>query len=166
MPSGRTHRIATVAVMPLAGVAAGYGAGLLGQQVGLQDGFRAGMACSLGVLATLAINPDLDLLESSFKSKVRKKYLLLPWWILWMPYSLALPHRHPYSHAPVISTLIRVVYLAFFIASVLAVLVTLDLVSPESIFNSSGIPRWFLLWLVAGMIVSDTLHWFMDSITS
>jgi uncharacterized metal-binding protein len=152
--------------MPIAGLAAGYGAGLLGQQVGLEDGFRASIACSLGVLATLAVNPDLDLLESSFKSKVRKKFLLLPWWILWIPYSTAIPHRSPLSHAPLLGTFLRVVYLVFAFSLVLAVLVIANLVTPETIFESSSFPRWFFLWFIAGMTVSDTVHWLLDVVSS
>jgi uncharacterized metal-binding protein len=151
--------------MPLAGLAAGWGAGLLGQQAGLEDGFRAGIACALGVTATLAVNPDLDLLESSFKSKVRKKSLFLPWWLLWMPYSVAIPHRHAYSHAPILGTFIRVMYLLFFISLTLAILVTANLISPETIFQSE-LPRWFILWFVTGMAVSDTVHWFLDVVSS
>lgn len=165
MPSGRVHRITTVAAMPLVGVAAGYGAGLLGQQTGLHDGFRAGIACSLGVLATLAVNPDLDLLESSFKSKVRNKSLFLPWWLLWMPYSMAIPHRHTYSHAPLLGTFIRVMYLLFFVALTMAILVTANLITPETIFDSDP-PRWFILWFLAGMAVSDAIHWFLDVASS
>jgi hypothetical protein len=63
MPSGHAHRVATVLVMPVAASAAAYTAGVLGEQAGLQDSLRAGLACALGVTATLAINPDLDLLQ-------------------------------------------------------------------------------------------------------
>lgn len=166
MPSGSTHRVATVLAAPIVAIAFGYSAAMLGEQTGYQDGFRAGIAATTGVLVTLAVNPDLDLLESSFKSKARKKYLLLPWWVLWMPYSLSIPHRSPYSHAPIIGTLIRVVYLLIIVAMILALLVIAGFISPETIGAAGDAPRWFYLWLIAGMIASDTLHWFLDTVSS
>jgi uncharacterized metal-binding protein len=150
--------------MPVAASAAAYVAGVLGEQAGLQDSLRAGLACALGVTATLAINPDLDLLQSSFSSKLRNKPLFIPWWLLWYLYSAAIPHRHPYSHFPILGTLIRIAYLLFFITIALAVLVTAELITPEQIFNNFY--PWFARWFILGMVISDTLHWFMDTTRS
>lgn len=164
MPSGNHHRIATLAIMPAAAIVAGYVASALGEQSGLQDGLRAGLACSLGVLATLAVNPDLDLLQSSFRSKLRKKPLFIPWWLLWYLYSAAIPHRHPYSHFPVLGTFIRVMYLLFPICVVFALLATAELIDPREVF--SYYQPYFFRWFVLGMIVSDTIHWLMDTAQS
>jgi uncharacterized metal-binding protein len=153
-------------IAPVVGLAAGYGAATLGEGVGLQDGFRACIACMLGMAATLAVNPDLDLLESSFKSKARKKFLLLPWWILWMPYSVSFRHRSPYSHAPILGTLIRILYLLVIISLALSLLVIAGFISPEEIKTVDNFPRWFFLWFIAGMVASDTFHWFLDTVAS
>jgi len=162
MPSGRVHRVSTLAIAPLAGTVAGYAASLLGQQTGTPDGARAGVACILGVLFTLAVNPDLGLLESSFKSKLRNKRRLFLWWLLWYPYSTSLPHRHYLSHAPIIGTLGRLLYLLFFASFVFAVLFTAEIIPPENVFYMTDFPRWFMAWFIGGMAISDTFHWLLD----
>ena len=161
MPSGQVHRKATLALAPIAGLTAAYVAGMFGQQTGLPDGLRAGLACVLGVLMTLAVSPDLDLLESSFNSKMRHKKKFLPWWILWYPYSISIPHRHPLSHFPLLGTFIRLIYLLSVVCLGVAILLFFDVISVDFLLYIIP-PRWAILWLVTGMAVSDIAHWFMD----
>ena len=64
-------------------------------------------AISLGLaflIGGLWLSPDLDVI-----SKPAKRWGLLG--ILWFPYRKLIPHRSWISHAPIIGTLIRLVYL-------------------------------------------------------
>jgi uncharacterized metal-binding protein len=56
-------------------------------------------------LGGLYLSPDLDLV-----SKPYKRWGWLRW--IWIPYQKYIPHRSPLSHAPIIGSIIRLLYLA------------------------------------------------------
>tara|TARA_Y100001968_G_scaffold316458_1_gene344300 strand:+ start:519 stop:1001 length:483 start_codon:yes stop_codon:yes gene_type:complete len=78
---------------------------------GWKTGLLAGMAFAFG---GLWLSPDLDT-----ESKPLQRWGLFK--IIWLPYRKLIKHRSILSHAPVIGTLIRLIYLGFIISVVLSI---------------------------------------------
>lgn len=134
MPSGNVHSVATTAgAITLAFVMAGA-----------EFSTPEILATFGGYMTTLVVNPDLDL-----NTRRPRKFLPWMWWIFWYPYSRSVKHRSPFSHWPVIGTLLRVTYLSIFIF--LLTLIT------KIEYNVSHYYYFF-----AGMVISDTMHFLMD----
>jgi len=145
MATGSQHTVASGLAAPVvvAGVA------VLSQSV------LAGLLAGVGCLAGIALTPDLDQ-ESVSASE---------WWIVrhtagvgwlwlafWWGYAALIPHRSWLSHAPLVGTIGRVAYCA---VPVVAALWLLDV----PVYQADV--AW--LWpVVAGLAVSDVLHWLMD----
>jgi uncharacterized metal-binding protein len=95
MASGKNHDRAILFASPVVLVVGCY-------QFGLELGTIAAAAHFLG---GYWLSPDLDIKSRPF----------LRWSVLrfiWIPYQRLIPHRSPLSHAPVLGSLIRLVYLA------------------------------------------------------
>jgi uncharacterized metal-binding protein len=147
MPSGQVH--AAISIVAAGGLY--LAAGQLGQPAPLP------LALAGGCLAGILITPDLDV-----DARVRSHRLVrenagmiayLVWRSLWLPYAQLIPHRSWVSHAPVIGTILRLVYLVFMTG---LVLMALGLsVEPGSL------PGWWI-WAASGLAVSDALHWAAD----
>jgi uncharacterized metal-binding protein len=93
--SGKNHDRAILFASPVVLIAGCY-------QFGLELGTIAAAAHFLG---GYWLSPDLDIKSRPF----------LRWSVLrfiWIPYQRLIPHRSPLSHAPVLGSLIRLVYLA------------------------------------------------------
>ena len=121
--------------------------------------FGAGVL--VGTLATAAgFSPDLDLAENRKPKRLSTR--LLRWYLL--PYARLAKHRHV-SHWPVIGTLTRVFYLM--VAPTVACLL-LALACGWDVplaGNVAAVPVWLRLTFageVAGMMVSDVIHWLKD----
>jgi len=147
MATGKQHTRASLFAAIPTGVAIGVATG----------DACAGIAATAGCLAGILLTPDLDQIGIS-KSEWALVRRLGPigflWMAFWMPYTI-IRHRHWLSHAPVIGTLGRLAYLA-----VPSVVLWLVLGHPDV-----HLPPWgpnALLGGIAGLIVSDTLHWFFD----
>lgn len=147
MPMGITHRtINTMVSVPV-----GAGTLFIGwtplQTTSLVVGYT---------FATFFMNPDLDLNSIGYKSWGWLRFI---WW----PYQKILGHRCWMSHFPVISTLLRVIYLMWF-----PILLLLLLGSSAQAAARDTIFDWFpqlapyLLVFVAGMVLSDSLHAILD----
>lgn len=147
MPSGQTHALITAA-------AAG---GLLAVSVATGQPAAARWALVGGCLAGLLLTPDLDVDEGARShSLVRENAGRLAgaaWRLAWLPYARLMPHRHWLSHAPVIGTLGRVGYLLAIVWAVLAL--------AGRPWPWPSVPTW-ALWALAGLMVSDALHWAAD----
>lgn len=92
------------------------------------------------------------------------------------PYQLCFKHRSFFSHFPVISSVIRIVYLAFppvillfmdddwkyYIAP--ALLRSSIMSIPIALFLYNFVPEDMLILMSIGIIISDTMHWIFDSI--
>jgi uncharacterized metal-binding protein len=151
MPSGSTHAIiTTLAAVSLAGL------GYLSKQPEAPT-----LAVAGGCLVGLILTPDLDLNESTYSYYIMKKETGLIfarlWSLAWFPYSRLIRHRSWVSHFPILSTMIRVGYLAG-----IAWLILLLLGKP---WPWSEAPTW-LPWAIVGLMVSDTLHWAADMIVT
>jgi len=164
MPSGSTHKRATVLALPPTAVAAGFVAANYGASVGPMDGMLAAGVAGAGMLATLAVHPDLDLVETYIHHKVRANRLLFFWYAPWWPYGKLVPHRHWISHFPFIGTILRIAYLAIPTLFIMACAMTQK---PEwNVVYEYNIPARLAMWFIFGMMVSDTLHYLMDKVST
>ena len=78
-----------------------------------------------------------------------------PWWIYWYPYSRLIYHRSVLSHLPVLSTLIRLLYIYPLLLFCLWLLgITLAELPP-----ATG-------WIFLGLALSDTVHTLLDKATT
>ncbi|HEY9810422.1 MAG TPA: metal-binding protein [Halomicronema sp.] len=106
MPSGRTHDRITLWILPLI-TALSFAV----TRNGTLTLFVAGGFLFSGLM----FGPDLDLHSRPFT-----RWGLFRW--IWIPYQQTLRHRSVFSHGPIIGTVIRIIYLAGWLA-VLALLV-------------------------------------------
>lgn len=152
MSTGKAHARASKALAPLAAP----GTGAFCHAVGLspvQSALAAlGAFAGCGIVGQI-LSPDLDQVTVTRSEwSVIKRLGPLGWIfvIYWSVYAWAIPHRHPISHAPILSTAIRLAYM-FAPAWLLA--------------GSVAVPGWatpVLAGMVVGLMVSDTAHWIMD----
>ena len=90
----------------------------------------------LGITLGLWLSPDLDTKSDPYN---RWGIIKLIWW----PYQKLYNHRSPWTHLPILSTTIRLLY-----------------ISP--IIYLAGLDTNTLTQLTIGLILSDTLHAIMD----
>lgn len=128
---------------------------IVGGAVGLAVGGLMGgespdhLLCLVGgSLTGIIINPDLDLAEN---------FKLSPTKIIWYPYGKLISHRSLVSHLPVISTILRVLYLGIpFIGWAL-------LTSNLLILQEIVLTDYFKLFII-GLMVADFNHWLLDQL--
>ena len=111
----------------------------------------AGLGCLVGIV----LSPDLDQ-ESISRTEWRIVHVTFGvgwlWPFLSWPYARLVPHRSIWSHAPLLGTAGRVAYFGS--------LVTVALwLAGVTVYQEDVM---WLAPLVAGLAVSDTLHWLMD----
>ncbi len=95
MASGKNHDRSILFASP---IVLAVGASQFGLEIGV-------IAAASHFLGGYWLSPDLDIKSAPF----------LRWGILrfiWLPYQRFIPHRSPLSHAPVLGSVIRLVYLA------------------------------------------------------
>lgn len=151
MPMGMTHRqINTWLNIPL-------GAGALA--IGWEPGNVAIMLVGYN-FATYFMNPDLDLNSHGYQSWGWLRFL---WW----PYQKALAHRSWMSHFPVISTILRIIYLLWF-PVLLTILLwgSMELTTQQNILKTLKFSWLYLIIFVIGMIISDSLHAILDTVST
>ena len=105
MPSGATHDRITLTCLPIVG-----GLTLLFTQ-------SASLSLSLSssfLFSGLMFGPDLDIHSVQFK-----RWGPLRW--IWLPYRKSLQHRSWLSHGPIVGTVLRLLYLGFWIALLTAI---------------------------------------------
>ena len=100
MASGKNHDKSIYFATPLVGILSGY---YLSPMLGL-------IAASSHLLGGLYLSPDLDL-----KSLPWKRWGILRF--LWLPYQ-RIPHRHWLSHAPIVGSIGRLLYLGLWVSPV------------------------------------------------
>ncbi len=152
MPMGRTHRaINTYVCLPLTigSVAFAHWSPIQAAVFGVGYCF-----------ATFFMNPDLDLDSVGYRSWG-------PLRIIWWPYQKALAHRSYFSHFPVISTLLRIIYLFWFPVLLIWLLgSSVQMVAREAIFDWWPILGLYFLMFILGMIVSDAIHTILDVVST
>jgi uncharacterized metal-binding protein len=135
-------------------------------------GLLAGISGAAGCLLQLFIEPDLD--QEILSASEWRVIKLLPgpfriisvllgtvWVAIWLPYAILMPHRHPLTHIPVLSTAIRVLYLYGVIAAVnfLVRFVTGYYVW----FDPEPVTKMLLVCAFYGLSVGDVTHWGRDN---
>jgi uncharacterized metal-binding protein len=100
MASGKNHDRSIYFATPIIGIITGS----YSLELGL-------IAASSHLLGGLYLSPDLDL-----KSIPWKRWGLLKF--IWLPYQKSIPHRHWLSHAPVIGSAVRLLYLGVLLSPV------------------------------------------------
>ncbi|MEM6255127.1 MAG: metal-binding protein [Cyanobacteria bacterium P01_D01_bin.156] len=100
MPSGKNHDRITLWLLPVV----------------LAGAFMLTLDIALTVLVSIAfliggfmMGPDLDIQSVQYR-----RWGPIRW--IWYPYQVAVKHRSVWSHGPLIGTILRVVYLALWIA--------------------------------------------------
>jgi len=94
MASGRNHDLSILFTTPIIGI------------IGVSHSLELGViATASHYLAGMYLSPDLDTLSKPFKRWGVFK-------IIWVPYQKNIPHRSPLSHAPLLGSAIRLLYLA------------------------------------------------------
>lgn len=167
MPSGRIHNAVTFA---LTGSALAVAAAFPAQRAEI-------LAVCAGMSAGLFLSPDLDLADGSIAlSNVRKapsmvsKALLVgraptirkfaqavgwllawAWSIIWWPYGVIVKHRSWVSHAPILSTALRVGYLSVLVVPACA-----------ASYRLTDVGWKYAALAFAGLCVVDVAHWGMD----
>jgi uncharacterized metal-binding protein len=98
MASGKNHDRSIYFATPIVGIITGS----YSLELGL-------IAASSHLLGGLYLSPDLDL-----KSIPWKRWGLLKF--IWLPYQKFIPHRHWLSHAPVVGSIGRLLYLGLWLS--------------------------------------------------
>ena len=142
MSSGKAHGQVTVTAGVAVAVAVAFGYNPI-----------AGLYFLLGSVVGLFVEPDLDIDGITASEKRVLRPLRIPWRVYWYPYALMVKHRSWISHMPVVSTFIRLFYLLFPICLIL---------QSQGIGVVSIIATQEFAWVVAGLILSDALHWLFD----
>jgi uncharacterized metal-binding protein len=136
MPDGKTHAIMTVATSFGMFSATNY----LGTPIDVSLSFMC------GGLVGLILTPDLDQSES-------RRSL---WGLLWWPYGKAISHRDIWSHFPILSTIIRIIYLF-----------SVPLFVLWWYFPIENWIHWdWIIYGILGLMASDTIHFLADMITT
>lgn len=155
MSSGKTHAKVTKLLSVPSGIAI---------MILLPDGiWMDGVACVIGCLTGLIIEPDLDvdtITTSEWKMVKRFWIFGMVWVTFWYPYAKLIPHRNPLSHFPIVGTLGRLFYLiliSVFIGYMFDLQVDEMMMNIEVVFNH----RLFAVWVI-GLMVADTGHCVAD----
>lgn len=171
MPSGRTHDSITLWSLPLVAGITLERTQNPGLTLLVSGGFLFG---------GLMFGPDLDIYSHQFK-----RWGAIRW--MWIPYQRSLRHRSVWSHAPIVGTLGRIVYLLAWLGGLGILLVLGSAIlgqasgitadwrilarqmltdSRESIERSLGQHGLEWLALTIGLELGAVLHSFSDWITS
>lgn len=146
MASGKQHDRATVATASVIAVAT----------FALSQDPLASLVAAIGTVSGIFLTPDLDQesINGSEWAIIRHTFGLGFLWVMfWYPYAVAFKHRSFYSHFPVVSTLIRVLYLL------------IPLVVSSLWFDSwKLLQSTYWLWWVGGLCFSDLVHWALDGL--
>jgi len=137
----------------------------------------------LGCLSGLFLSPDLDMSHTRPANLAQRvnAFLGFGWRFLWRPYARLIPHRHFLSHSYIISTAIHLVYLVAILWGLAwlwglgypyarpVLLSRLGFWAALEFYLSQAralVPplrfSWAWVWPVAGLVLSDSLHIFLD----
>lgn len=153
MPEGRIHLSNTITMS----------ATLTAGALFVDHAILSAPDCALivsGCLLGCVLSPDLDCDQGYVGLAIlRKSPLIGPlisslWRFYWLGYSRIMPHRSMWSHAPIVSTLIRLA------------LCVLPVWGLELALNQFWAVSWRSFALVfAGLAISDIQHWAADVMT-
>jgi uncharacterized metal-binding protein len=154
MASGKHHVLTSLVLSPVAA-----GAAWILTEGNAINTLLVGLGCLSGVI----ISPDLDLSTRTIsKGAVLRQSLGLGylWITIWYPYGKLFKHRG-LSHAPVLGTLTRIIYL--FIVAFLVQLAVQYFNHPNFTLEPYIFAYWpAIVLFVSGLLVSDLGHWLLD----
>lgn len=135
--------------------------------------------CMLGFF----LSPDLDVDNGYIGNYyARKFYIGFIYDIFWKPYRLSLKHRSFWSHFPIVSTVVRMLYLVFPLSILLfkdqptpvqkiifylvpSLLMSLVPILILGLLYSLNVDiLYYSLPIILGLIVSDVGHWMKDNV--
>jgi uncharacterized metal-binding protein len=154
MASGIDHDRAAIALSPVIGTVMFAATGDI----------LLGCAAVMGSYSGIYLSPDLDLIQITRSERLainHHKIMGYLFYLYWLPYAYAIPHRHPLSHWPILGTCGRMLY---GLVGLLIMGAVIDLFVPgvfNAIIKAIG-SYYFMAWLI-GLMVADTGHWVMDS---
>lgn len=157
MPSGKTHIRIDLFFLLLMGAVAFYFREDLIQKFGRDRLVEHGAAFAVAYLfGTFLLSPDLDLKDNV---SARNWGLLR---LFWRPYAALFRHRGV-SHAPLLGTLTRIIYMAVLLYVVVAALNALFDLKVRMSFHDLREANWNLaLTALAGVCAPDLLHVLTD----
>ena len=151
MPSGKIHSISNIVV-----AVAGSATMLL-----LERGPEATLGVATGAVIGCLVSPDADVDGGSIADYYIRRYtgniVEVAWDATWLLYRKVCKHRGFVSHFPVISTCLRIAYLATFYF-----LITMPLKYLSSLVRIDW--AWLLWWAFVGLVLADTAHWGLDKL--
>lgn len=126
--------------------------------------------CAVGAVVGVFVSPDLDLngglVQGTFIQKKTGWLGKKLWEWFWRPYSLSVKHGSFVSHFPIFSTLVRLLYLYFWI--ILLPSLVLEIFAGRY-FDLPYELKWWLqridAYAVLGLAGSDTIHFLLDILT-
>ena len=119
-----------------------------------------GLIVSFGVLSGLWFNPDLDYAEHpEYKVEPVKKWG--PLGVIWVPYGFVLNHRSPFSHLPIISDAIRVIYFGAILYGLSFAPILENWINQNWLFYGFIYDQNFWYWFF-GLCMATTLHYWQD----
>lgn len=151
MPSGHIHAQDSILI----------GAGVLTLAVWQNWDLAPSVAVAAGSVSGLVLSPDLDQDGWTRSELILRRIPLVRYifFIYWLPYAWIMPHRHWASHAPVVGTVVRLLYLA---PLVLFLLWFTESQWGWDIYRlSEAVAFWGQYW-VQGLALSDAAHWLRD----
>lgn len=167
MSTGKTH----------SGISTGTALGvLIGAGAFSSMGLGPTVLVATGSLLGVILTPDLDVddgcISHYYVRKFFGKWVERWWFLLWHPYSLAMRHRGFWSHAPIFSTIFRLTYMLFpiIIIPLRPAILLGALTSQIAAIPALGLAaiilfglRVDIIFILMGLIVSDTLHFIADN---
>lgn len=147
MASGKIHKQANIA--------AGIFMGVTSYAVFMREDITLGAA--IGSLVGTIVTPDLDLVvPSNFFSRLPIINFL--WMCLWWPYKKMVRHRSFISHSPLVSTIIRLLYMTvWFVAFGAMFGINFGIILDWMVLNWEFCFTLFFCW-----VVQDLVHLWFD----
>lgn len=157
MPDGKTHAVLTTTVA-------------------MASMFTGHPYIAAGATVGLVITPDLDVdsyrsSDGVMKSLYGKRAMRI-WRAFWYLYSKAIPHRNPISHFPIVSTAIRIAYVAMWAIAYYAVVYSayailthqqiVQMISHVKSFISIAVASSEVHKMFIGLCIADTVHALAD----
>lgn len=150
MASGKTHAGITVVTSGLLAIGM-WKTGYLTEQIHL-----VAAGCMSGIFLSPDMDVDAGFLGHAYVDKYLGKIVGAVWRALWWPYAILIPHRSPLSHAPVISTTLRLVYW-YTIYVIACIVFKWPVWIPD--FAHAGL-------LYFGLVASDVMHYIADIVST
>jgi uncharacterized metal-binding protein len=149
MASGKTHAGITTAASGILAISM-WKFGFTVETIRL-----AAMGCMSGIFLSPDMDVDAGFLGYAYIDRYLGKIVGTIWRALWWPYAVLIPHRSWWSHAPIISTALRLAYW-YLIYLVGCILFKWPVWTPDLHHG----------YLYAGLAVSDALHYITDIIST